>query len=209
MLDFSWALIQASLDEFCREETNDYLNRTRREITGKATTDDLNKSLLHICAFHVMQMCRRNAKRLYNKEQNEKSQVHFASRLMGRLINCQSIEEVDRLVEKVIIVLRTKRATQEMREALLWLQNSINTFSDNVDDNSSNCTNIDNQNEFYSEGNFLDNESTSEPNKTDGKSLMHMHWQSFLGNIRIDAKSEEDSNLELNRYYMPLKVKQR
>ncbi len=63
MLDFSWALIEASLDECCGEETNDYSNRTHRVITGKATNGDLNKSLLHICVYHVIQMRRRNARR--------------------------------------------------------------------------------------------------------------------------------------------------
>ena len=118
LLDFSMAMIQA----FCAEDLNQYLDSTHSIMTGCASDQALQQSLLHICASHVLKMCRRNAIRLGNKEQDEKSLVQFASRPMGRLINCKSLGKAERIVDKAIIVLRTEKATQDMQDALCWLE---------------------------------------------------------------------------------------
>lgn len=207
LLDFSMALIQACLDEFCAEEFNEYLDRTHCIVTGCASNHALAKSILHICAFHVMKMCRRNAKRLCNKEQDEKSQVHFASRLMGRLINCKSLDEAGRIVDKAFVVLRTKKATQDMQDALHWLEESINTFSDIVDDPAVLVEGTDDSmnstlSSDHERAEVEDYENYSE-SIGGARSQMHAFWNSRIGRIDIVCSQSESKELELNRYFMP------
>ena len=75
-----------------------------------------------------MRMYRRNARRYQYREQSESSQEHFAMRLVSRLIQCKSLDEVASIIEQVVVVMKTKCAMSKMKEALQWLQEGINTF---------------------------------------------------------------------------------
>ncbi len=207
LIDFSMALILACLDEFCGESISKYLSRTSRVISGTASSQDLNKPFLHICSFHFIKMCRMIAKRLYNRGQDEKSQIHFAMCLLGRLINCTSRRDAYKIVRRAVMVLKSKFATKQMREALAFLQKSIITFQEQVDDfvdvkTDDPSTTSD---EVYpGESNLysIDGMSEVSNNGTDpSKSNPFDYWTLCLNTVKLD--NTEDSNLELNRYYMP------
>ena len=142
-----------------------------------------------------MKMCRRNAIRLSNKEQDEKSQVHFASRLMGRLINCKSLGEAEIIVDKAIIVLRTEKATQDMQDALCWLEESINTFADTVDDPA-----------------VLDEESDDSVCSKSSSGDEHAKMDEYenrsertsqISRINVNCGPSENEEIGLNRCFMP------
>ena len=97
-MDFSWAIILACVREFCREDLIEYLNRTKRIVNGLATDMDISKPLLHICAAHMMKATKNYIITKYSTDLNKQSQVHFAMRSMGRLINCKSFPEAIKIV---------------------------------------------------------------------------------------------------------------
>ena len=133
-------MIQACLQEFSNENVNQYLDRTYNIVRGHANPHDLHKTLIHICALHVMRMCKRNIKKYHNKNQDEHSQTHYAMRIMGRLINSLTLEEAARIIHKVAVVMRTIYASDNVKKSLNWLENSINTFDepDDIDDDVTN-----------------------------------------------------------------------
>ena len=93
MTDFSWAIIQACLKVFCSENLSEYLNRAFRIVSGSANGEDFLKTRLHVCAAHMMKLNKMHATAKHCKDFDTKSQVHFAMRLFGRLINCQSLDD--------------------------------------------------------------------------------------------------------------------
>ena len=56
MTDYSLALILSCLSEFSKESLQQYVNKSLRIIQGKATTEKLNSTILHICFFHTMNL---------------------------------------------------------------------------------------------------------------------------------------------------------
>ena len=205
VLDFSMALIQAALQEFTNESIHQYLDRTYRILTGGATQYDLQKSILHVCSFHVMRMCRRNAQRYRNREQSESSQVHFAMHLVGRIIQCKSLDEVASIIERAVVVMKTKYATSKMKEALQWLQESINTFeeppidaSDRSDDEDEYKTSSE-----YSDDDDDDGSSDRNDIETQPVSRFKNYWVEKKANVQIEANYGRETNPGLNRYFMP------
>ena len=59
MHDYSMAIIQACLNEFCNENMRDYSDRTYKTVSGKANGPKLEKTFLHVCAFYMMRINRK------------------------------------------------------------------------------------------------------------------------------------------------------
>ena len=134
MTDMSWAIIHACLKVFCNENITEYLNRAYRIVSGKATEEDFLQTRLHLCAAHMMKLNKKHATAKYCKNFNLKSQVHFAMRLFGRLVNCESLQDAICLAKNAKVVLNSEYSTPRLRKALEHIEESINTFAPNSDD---------------------------------------------------------------------------
>ena len=66
------------------------MNRTYHVVNCSASLTDLNKTFLHICAFHIMRINRKDAMKDSRPGEDGKSCVHFVMCLFGRLVNCSS-----------------------------------------------------------------------------------------------------------------------
>ncbi len=133
-MDFSWAIILACVREFCGEDIIEYLNRTKRIVNGLATDVNISKPLLHICTPHMMEANKNNIISKYSTDLNKQSQVHFAMRSMGRLINCKSFPEAIKIVNWMQIMMTSEFASVVVIRSLQHLENSINTFEEELDD---------------------------------------------------------------------------
>ena len=82
-VDFSWAIILAACDVFCKEQIRQYLDRMYDIIHGQTTKTDLSKPIIHVCAAHMMKLCKTHALVSCEQSSNSGSQVHFALRFFG------------------------------------------------------------------------------------------------------------------------------
>ena len=131
--DFSKVLIAAVLYEFNGETVEEYLARAFHIITGKATTQDLAKALIHVCSAHVI----RNTKEvLRRKYPNDCSKVHFGMRIIGRMMMISDLRVCEKFLKAVTTVMATERVNAAVKEAANEIEESVATFSDLIiDDN--------------------------------------------------------------------------
>ena len=131
--NFSKVLIAAVLYEFKGETVEEYLARAFHIITGKATTQDLAKALIHVCSAHVI----RNTKEvLRGKYPNDCSKVHFGMRIIGRMMMISELRVCEKFLKAVTTVMATERVNAAVKEAANEIEESVATFSDLIiDDN--------------------------------------------------------------------------
>lgn len=70
----------------------------------------------------------------YPTDLNKQSQVHFAMQSMGRLINWKSFPEAVKIVKWMQIIMTSEFASNVVVSSLQRLENSINTFEEELDD---------------------------------------------------------------------------
>ena len=88
---YSLALIIASLREFNGESILDFNERAFRVVTGSADDTDLKKTIIHVCAAHVLKLNKKHATELVESKEEKSSQVHIAMRFFGRLMVCETL----------------------------------------------------------------------------------------------------------------------
>ena len=150
-----------------------------------------------------MRMCRRNAKRYRNREQDESSQVHFAMRLVGRIIQSKSLEEVTGIIERAVVVMKTKYATSEMKKALQCLQESINTFEEPPVEPSDCSDDEENYEESSEYGDDDGGGGDGNDVGTQPVSRFKDYWNEKMANVQIETDYGGGGNPGLNRYFMP------
>ena len=187
MTDFSWAIIQACLKVFCNETLTEYLNRAYRIVTGSADGEDFLKTRLHVCAAHMMKLNKIHANAKHCKKFDAKSQVHFAMRLFGRLMNCQSLDDAFSFAKYAKIVLTTAKATSDLKDALDRIQRSINTFEEVREPDTLNDPYLDIEEQDIED--FMD-DGKEEPKRI--KSNFHQLWRDELDNVDESDCSDSD-----------------
>ena len=121
------------------------------------------------------------------REQSKSSKEHFAMRLENRLIQCKSQDEVPSITEQVIVVMKTKYAMSKMKEALQWLQESINTFKELLAD-ASDCSDDKNERKTWSEYSDDDDDGGKENDtETQPVSQFKNYWEEKIANVHIEA----------------------
>ena len=117
--------------EFNGEDRLTYLNRTFRIVNGEATGNDLALSLLLSCHTHIIAQVKRQV------SANDKSQKHFALRLIGCMINCYTLQELASLVQLAQTIMTLKLVDKHVNRAVSCVEEMINDWSheDNIEDN--------------------------------------------------------------------------
>ena len=148
MKDFSLAIINAALSEFNQETHHDYLDRTLKIMQGTAPVSNLNMTFIFLCRAHIMKMAKKHVSRKngisaqishdedLNKETKRlNSQQNFALRLVGRLINTESLDEALEVLRPAYILLNSRKATLQVLTASREFTRSINTFKTEISRN--------------------------------------------------------------------------
>lgn len=121
--DYSWALIQSVMLAFNKEHIISYLNRAYECCTGKKTWDD-SKSVLHICATHVLKAVRQSIK----KQTDDEGLRDFALFAFARLQNASSMTESSTVFRALCTLLTTPQNTERVKENRNILESIILRF---------------------------------------------------------------------------------
>ena len=165
ILDFSYALIIACLNELCKEDVCGYLNRTFRIIRGDASADDLNKSLLHVCIAHIMNNSKRFLNSRYPKDGAKKN---FAMRMVGRLIHVRDLGECKQIVSNFKIVLMNEYDSPASKKSRKFLEDAVNSFDIPHEEDVEDCCELENYENSAEDVEELDRLKKAEtmPNKS-------------------------------------------
>ena len=126
--DNSKVLQNACLREFNGESRLEYHQRTYRIVTGNATEKDLLLSIMVSCHTHIIGQ----SKRFLSKSSN--SQKNIALRVVGRLINSYSLEELSLIVKNMFTVMSNKYVTADITKSLNCINESINDWSHRIEE---------------------------------------------------------------------------
>uniref|UniRef100_A0A7M5UQC9 ubiquitinyl hydrolase 1 n=1 Tax=Clytia hemisphaerica TaxID=252671 RepID=A0A7M5UQC9_9CNID len=186
IIDYSAAMVQAVLQEFTGSTLEEYLERTYRIIHGKADKSDLEKTFIRICAYHFLQMCRRNLKPY------SESQQHFALRAIGRLICFEDLEEMTEFVNDLAKVICSRLVSDDVDAALTRMEIKINNFQYSQQDRIA-----------------LENTKRNSDNlvfdciETGHSGSWHEHWNRTIKANVTSKKSTSTSTAQNNKYYTP------
>ena len=120
--DNSNVLQNACLLEFNGESRGEYLERMFRIING--SEEDSGKSFIFSCSPHILNQ----VKRYCIKNKLDNSQKHFAMRVIGRMICCETLACLAEIVKLFITVITAADVTVNVRKALDTLNSYINDF---------------------------------------------------------------------------------
>ena len=127
IVDYRKVNIKAVLDEFSRESLYHYLDRTYITIHGDSKTDDFSRTFIHVSGYHFLQMGRRKIKEILKSNKNN-SQIHFAQRILARLICYTDLEEARRLAKDIHNVLTSERSFNLAEYHVQTIEEKINNF---------------------------------------------------------------------------------
>ena len=196
MSDFSMAIIIACLKEFNNESYDEFLERGYRIVMGLASKSDMLKASHRVCSAHMMQIIKRHAKELCEKNLPASSQVHIAMRFFGRLIASNTLQELNHTVRLGHYIFKSKY----IDSALL---RTLDTFSDNVHDFSKLPSEEDeSHNEVSNDSDSVDEtylEDNDLPKGVSVKTSMEKYWEFEL----VTMESSKVSTGDLNKYFMP------
>ena len=133
MTDQSLAIIKACLKEFTGESMNDFMNRGFRVVQGKANHEDLSKTIIHVCFSHIMNNTKKDLRKnpLGKRKKGEKKKIKdFVMTLFARLVECQTLHEMDELVRHAYLIMNSKNLTAKVQKSLEVIEHSIKEFPD-------------------------------------------------------------------------------
>ena len=104
-LNIAKVIINAVLHEFSGESLHYSFDRAYRIIHEDSKTDDFSRTFIHACAYHFLQIGRWKIKEVLKNNKNN-SQIHFAQKILGRLICYTDLEKIRCFVKDIYIVLR-------------------------------------------------------------------------------------------------------
>jgi hypothetical protein len=198
MSDFSMAIINACLREFNNESLEEYFERGFWIVNGKATPEEVQKTIHHVCSAHMMQIIKRHAKNLCEKGHPAESQIHIAMRFFGRLLTATSLKEMKGIVSLGYVIFKTKFVCDMLTEKLDQFSECIRAFnSENIIDEEL----VESDNESNEEGvEFSENPVSNEV--IGPCSSVKLFWEEELQTIK-KTNTLKEVNSDRNKYYMP------
>ena len=130
MVDFSTAMISAVLTEYNSTSREKYTNTLYDTIveTNQKTYD---MTIMLVCLAHLMKTNGRYLDRLAKNKAPGKdygSIKHLAMRVIGLIANTKTLQRIERIVASSLIVLKTEFVNNQLKDALNFLKDNINTF---------------------------------------------------------------------------------
>ena len=181
------------LYEFNGETVEEYLARAFHIITGKATTRDLAKALVHVCSAHVI----RNIKEvLRRKYPNDCSKIHFGMRIIGRMMMISDLRVCENFLKAVTTVMTTERVTAAVKEAANEIEESLATFSDLIVD--------DNDEDDNTDGRLEDAEVKLDESESGSGLQWKEYWEEKVPeHTGVLDGATEMLDAPINKYHMP------
>ena len=141
--DQSMVFILAALQEFNNEDMGGFLARCWKIANGTASADESKKTLVHLCASHFMNSC----KKFILKKIGKKNKVSYMY-MIGLLMNCKTMKDAQELLQDIYTALLSPTINDLSTENIDRLYRKINAFEPSAE----------------SEFEFLDGQDTEEKN---------------------------------------------
>ena len=130
MVDFSAAMISAVLTEYNSMSREKYMNTLYKAIvqTNQKTYD---MTIVLVCLVQLMKTNGRCLDQLAKNKAPAKdygSIRHLAMRVNGLIANTENLQKIERIQCQLLIVLKTEFVDNQLKDALNFLKDSINTF---------------------------------------------------------------------------------
>ncbi|XP_057186027.1 uncharacterized protein LOC130551974 isoform X2 [Triplophysa rosa] len=186
--DYSWALIQSVMLAFNKEHIISYLNRAYECCTGKKTWDD-SKTVLHICATHVLKAVRQSIK----KQTDDEGLKDFALFAFARLQNASGMTESSTVFRAFCTLLTTPQNTERVKESRNLLESIILRFKQDTPEETI-------QSEDWET--WIREQRNHEKSIT-GSSPFFAYFQQILKEVTEHATDETCSTDEDNPYFCP------
>ena len=121
--DQSMVFILAALQEFNSEDMGTFLARCWKLANGTASADESKKTLVHLCASHFMNSC----KKFILKKIGKKNKVTYMY-MIGLLMNCKKINDAQELLKDIYTALLSPTINDLNTENIDRLYRKINNF---------------------------------------------------------------------------------
>ncbi|KAA0724108.1 hypothetical protein E1301_Tti019644 [Triplophysa tibetana] len=186
--DYSWALIQSVMLAFNKEHIISYLNRAYECCTGKKPWDD-SKTVLHICATHVLKAVRNSIR----KQTDDEGLRNFALFVFARLQNAISMTEASTVFRAFCTLLTTPQNTERVKESRNLLESIIMKFKQDTPEEI-----------FQSEDwETWIGEQRNHEKSISGNSPFFAYFQQILKEVTEHSTDEMCSTDEDNPYFCP------
>ena len=200
MTDYSLALILSCLSEFAKESLQQYINKTWRIIQGKAMTEELNSTILHICFSHMMNLNRRNLQKHQKRGPKQVDPIrNVCMQWFARVVECRYLEKLQELVWIGKIISFFPNLTEEVEIALQLLQKHIEKYPQFEEMAKNNVKLINDSNEYCSEIDeaALDVEISNKGKRT--INCLDRYWDNVFGT----STTEQSYGTLSNEYFLP------
>ena len=125
--DRAMVFIVSALQIFNGESFQEFLKRTWKIVNGKAELGDLQKTIVHTCAFHYM----RNVKDLVKTNYKAKGKS-VGIWILSLLMNAETLQDIDDIVNLAIVVTSSKSTSKRFFSCVGTLNKRLRNFKADI-----------------------------------------------------------------------------
>ena len=114
-IDFSWAMIHASMLSFNKTEVLSYLQESWKVTTGERFKF---KTIIHLCSAHIMHMIMRKVNSSFKNKQTS----YFVGKCVGLLVNADSLAEADAIFNSLCVLFCNETSKLVVADAMCQLR---------------------------------------------------------------------------------------
>ena len=112
------------MNELDKETLGEYLKRIYEIIFEDKKTENTQKAQLHPCSCQIL----RNNFAKVKEQTQDKSQMNFAQRVLGRLPCCKSYAQAETIVVNAAIVMTAPKTDHDLKKVVRNIEQTVSTF---------------------------------------------------------------------------------
>jgi hypothetical protein len=137
-IDWSWSLIQCSLQTFNHQTVKGYLNLAWRIHQSELREEDLTKlTVVHICTAHMMHGLVRTLRDLKNRDLKQ-----FMLKSFGAIANTSNLDQASEVFRDIATVLNAQTMTPTVVDSLERIMSEDRIYDDSTEENQSELLNL-------------------------------------------------------------------
>lgn len=188
VVDWSWALINAIMNEWNNMTVSEYLEKVYTTLNKKEKIDS-NLIIVHSCCAHFQ---KRISSTIHNKFSKYSKSKNLILECMGILIHCDTLDNLDYCYEKFMTILLTS-CSKEANDNIIDI-NKFHTSKYKYDNDESEMNSDFENNADFSEENY----------KLEGRIFIDSPFYKRFNSKLYEMKNILDNNSKRdNKYYSP------
>ena len=214
--DFSFPIIEGILQEFNKQSLREFLDLTFDIVNDDGEAPDL--AFPRLIAAHMMNLNRKWGLKLSQQHSRSSSAVHLAMRLFGRLIQCETIQDMNEIVHTATLVFCYRYNTLELKNHLAKLEKNINTFKpssllNDISDGKKEYPSVEDDSDdmiTIEDSGSAKSETTKATNVKENSEILYQikgskfqkYWDKKIFNLQQQSKGEA-VGVTRNKYFFP------